>query len=143
MKGGFHMRVVITPLLFIFLIVLRMSLPSFAAVEISEQKTLDLEKSPLDVAVSLNGKWIFVLTDQQKILIFSSDGALNDEIPVDARVDGIQVGGREDIIYLTSRSQTKIQILKLDFIYKINVLGSAFKGKREAPVVIAIFSEFE
>jgi hypothetical protein len=137
------MRIVITPLLFILLTVLSMSLPAFAAVEISGQKTLELEGSPLDMAVSLNGKWIFVLTDQQKILIFSSDGTLNDEIPVDARIDGIQVGGMEDIIYLTSRSEKKIQVIRLDFIHKINVLGSSFKGKHDAPVVIAVFSEFE
>jgi hypothetical protein len=137
------MRVIISALLFIFLTVLCMSLPSFAAVEISEQKTLDLERSPLDVAVSLNGKWFFVLTDQQKILVFSADGKLNDEISVDKSVDGIQVGGREDVIYLTSRIHKKIQVLTLDFIYKINVLGAAFKGKSDAPVVIAVFSEFQ
>jgi hypothetical protein len=137
------MKLVATLLLFLLLIFPGILSTSFAAVEIYQQKTLDLRRTPLDVAVSLNGKWFFVLSDQQEILIFSADGKLNDEIPVERHVDGIQVGGREDVIYLTSRSHKTMQVLMLDFIHDINLLGSPLKGREDAPVTVAVFSEFQ
>jgi len=137
MKGRF------APFLIIFSVLLSASVPSFSEVEISSQKTLDLKKTLLDVAVSLNGKWIFVLTDQHRILVFSEDGNLNDEIPVDKGVNGIQVGAREDMLYLIRRSDKKIQVVMIDFIEEINVLGSPLKGRSDAPVTIAVFSEFQ
>ena len=119
------------------------AVPSPAKVEVSAQRTLELERTPLDVAISLNGKWIFVLTDQQKILVFSVDGKLNGEIPVDKSVDGIRVEGRGDVIFLTSRSNRAVQMLTLDFIHEISEAGRPFKGSRDAAVVIAVFSEFQ
>jgi hypothetical protein len=119
------------------------AVPSPAKVEVSAQRTLELERTPLDVAISLNGKWIFVLTDQQKILVFSVDGKLNDEIPVDKSVDGIRVEGRGDVIFLTSRSNRTVQMLTLDFIHEISEAGRPFKGRNDAPVVVAVFSEFQ
>ncbi|MEE8315279.1 MAG: hypothetical protein V3R70_01890, partial [Syntrophobacteria bacterium] len=44
-----------------------------ATVEWDVKKTLKIEKTPVDVAVSLNGRWVFVLTAQGSILIYSGD----------------------------------------------------------------------
>jgi hypothetical protein len=46
---------------------------SFALVDWEVKKTLKIEKTPVDVAVSLNGRWVFVLTAQGSILIYSGD----------------------------------------------------------------------
>ncbi len=116
---------------------------SLASVEWGIQKTLRMEKSALDVAVSLNGKWIFVLTDQGNILIYSADGKLKDKIDVGNHVDQIKVGQRENILFLNSRKHKTVQIIALDFIQHIDVSGSPFKGPADAPVVIAVFSDFQ
>ena len=63
-----------------------------AAVEWEIQKTLKLEAPPLDVAVSANGKWVFVLTSHGSILIYSSDGVLREKIGVGNHVDEIETG---------------------------------------------------
>jgi len=104
---------------------------------------LKSEESPLDAAVSLNGKWIFVLTDQGSILIYSSDGTLKEKISVGDHVDGIKVGPRENILLLTSRKNKTVQVISLDFIQNIDVSGSPFKGPADAPVVIAVFNDFQ
>ncbi len=44
---------------------------------------------------------------------------------------------------LKSAQDKKIQIVALDFIQQINVSGSPYKGVDDAPVVIAVFSDFE
>jgi len=117
--------------------------PSFAAVEWSIQKKLQLPARPLDVAVSLNDKWIFVLGDRGEVLIFSKDGLLKDKIRVGKHVDQIRVGPAENILYLGSRRSKTVEILALDFIQEIDTAGSPSKGPADAPVVIAVFTDFE
>lgn len=116
---------------------------SFALVDWDVKKTLKIEKTPVDVAVSLNGRWVFVLTAQGSILIYSGDGRLEDEIAVGKHVDGIQVGPEQDILLLSSRKNKTVEILVLDFIQNIDVSNSPFKGPADAAVTIAVFSDFQ
>jgi hypothetical protein len=114
-----------------------------ATVEWDVAGTLNLKEKPRDAAMALNGKWIFVLTDKGDILIYSTDGKLEDTISVGTGVEGIKVGPREDVLLLTSGKDKTVQIITLDFIQEINVSGSPFKGKAEAPVAVATFNDFE
>ncbi len=116
---------------------------SSATVEWDVAGTLNLKEKPRDAAMALNGKWIFVLTEKGEILIYSSDGKLEDTISVGQGVEGIKAGPREDVLLLTSGKAKTVQIITLDFIQEINVSGSPFKGKAEAPVAVATFNDFE
>ena len=133
--------------LFIFLLVpvilLTLCPHSFALVDWDVKKTLKIEKTPVDVAVSLNGRWVFVLTTQGSILIYSGDGRLEDEITVGKHVDGIKVGPEQDILLLFSRKNKTVKILVLDFIQNIDVSNSPSKGLADAAVTIAVFSDFQ
>jgi len=116
---------------------------SSATVEWDVQSTLKLDKKVRDAAMSLDGKWIFVLTVKGEILIYSSAGKLKDTISVGKSVEGIRAGPREDVLLLTSGKAKTVQIITLNFIQEINVSGSPFKGKAEAPVAVATFNDFE
>ena len=116
---------------------------ALATVEWNIERTLNLEAPPLDVVVSLNGKWIFVLTDRGTILIYSPEGSLKEKIQIGEHIDQIQVGPKEDILLLKSKKNKTVQVLSIDFIKEINVSGAPFKGPADAPVVIAVFSEFQ
>ena len=129
--------------LFIPVILLTLCPPSSGLVDWDVKKTLKIEEAPVDVAVALNGRWIFVLTAQGSILIYSGDGRLEDEITVGNHVDGIKVGPEEDILLLTSRKNKTVEILVLDFIQNIDVSNSPFKGPTDAAVTIAVFSDFQ
>lgn len=114
-----------------------------AAVEWDVTKTLNIKKTPLDVAVSVNGRWVFVLTQQGSILIYSVDGKLEDEVSVGKHIDGIEVGPEEDILLLSSRKNKTVQILLLAFIQNFDISNSPFKGRVDAPVEIAVFGDFQ
>jgi len=117
--------------------------PCFAEVEWSIQNRLQMESSPIDVAVSLNDKWVFVLNDRGEVLIFLSDGSLKEKIQVGRHIDQIKVGPRDNLLYLNSRKNKTVEIVDLDFIQNINAAGSPYKGPVDAPVVIAVFTDFE
>jgi DNA-binding beta-propeller fold protein YncE len=118
---------------------------SFASdnVEWDVYKTLKLEESPIDVAVSPDGKRIFVLTDQGKVVIYSSSGNMEAQIDVGKHVNQLKLGPRGDSLILSSGKNKTVEIVTIDFIQKINVSDSPFKGPEDAAVVIAVFDDFE
>ena len=140
---GLHMKARLVVFLFVPVILITLCPQSSGRVDWDVKKTLKLEKTPVDVAVSLNGRWVFVLTAQGSILIYSGDGRLEDEITVGNHVDGIKVGPEQDILLLTSRKNKTVEILVLDFIQNIDVSNSPFKGPADAAVTIAVFSDFQ
>jgi hypothetical protein len=130
----------------IFLMTLSLLLTWFAyspaKVEWDVQGTLIIKENIRDVAMSLNGRWIFVLTDKGEVLIYPPDG-IKESITVGDSIDGIKAGPREDILLLTSRKNSTVKVITLDFIQDINVADSPFKGPADAPVVIATFDDFQ
>jgi WD40 repeat protein len=118
---------------------------SFASdnVEWNVYKTLQLEESPIDVAITPDGRRIFVLTDKGEIGIYSSAGKIEAKIDVGKHVDQLKLGPRGDSLILSSGKNKTVEIVTIDFIQNINVSGSPFKGPADAPVVIAVFDDFQ
>ncbi len=142
-KGGFGVKPRKTVFLLSLFIGVAFVSDGFPSVEWDIRSTLKLEVSPLGVAFSTNGRWIFVLTEQGEILIYSGDGKLNDKFTVGKHVGGIEAGHREDTFFLTSRKNKTVYVITLNFIYDIKVSGSPFKGPADAPVVIAVFDDYQ
>jgi protein-disulfide isomerase len=132
---------------FLYLLIgLAVSASSHAEVEMTVARTLTLEETPLDTALSATGKYILVLTDKGKVLVYTLDGKLNDTIPVDKSIDSIRPappGAREEILFLVSSKKKTVQIAVLEFVQDINIAGAPFKGAADAPVTIVIFTDFQ
>ncbi|MGD1969136.1 MAG: hypothetical protein PVH74_06420 [Desulfobacterales bacterium] len=112
-------------------------------VEWSVLQTLQLDATPIDVALTPDGRKIFVLTDQGKVLVFSRSTKPDAKIDVGNHVDRIKSGPRGDTLILSSGKNKTIQVISIDFIQTINTSGSPFKGPEDAPVVIAVFDDFQ
>lgn len=114
-----------------------------SSVDWSVLKTLQLEVVPMDMAVSRDGKRIFVLTEQGQILIYSPAGSVIDKIDVGNSFDHIKVGPGGERLILSSRKNKSIRFIMLDYIQNISITGSPFKGPKDAPVVVAVFDDFQ
>lgn len=117
--------------------------PSHGTVEWGVRTKIKMDASPRDVAVSLDDKWVYVLNDEGEILVYSKEGTLKERLKVGKHVDRIEVGPRENLLFLSSRQKKVVEIIELDFIRNINTAGSPFKGPENAPVVIAVFDDFQ
>jgi hypothetical protein len=106
-------------------------------------QTLNLDASPIDVAVTYDGRKIFVLTDQGEILVYSSSKKPDAKINVGKHVDRLKLGPRGDTLILSSEKNKTVQMVTIDFIQTINTSGSPFKGKEDAPIVVAVFDDFQ
>jgi len=134
---------------FLFAILLFIASPCPATtVQIQGQHKFSLTTKPIAVAASMDGKWIFALVDSGNVQIFSADGQLAGSIPTNPGMDHITVAGggligKPDTIILSSKQNSQIQTIQVDFAVDIDTSSAPFLGKAEAPVVITVFSDFQ
>jgi DNA-binding beta-propeller fold protein YncE len=114
-----------------------------ATVEWEVLNTLKLEAPPLDVAISPDGKSVFVLTHEGNIHIYEVDGRLKDKIEIGEKIDQINLDPQGKLLFATSRQNKTVKVIALDFIKQISTKVSPYKGLEDAPVVIADFSDFQ
>ena len=97
----------------------------------------------LDFVITGNGRSIFVLTQNGNIYVYTPEGRHQNKIEVGKHIDQIKLGPRGANLFATNRQNQTVEVIALDFIHKISIQGSPFKGPENAPVVIAEFSDFE
>jgi DNA-binding beta-propeller fold protein YncE len=107
------------------------------------EKTWNLPAKPLDIVYALDGKRVFILTDQHTVLVYDNQGELTGTIPVDKGVTSIDIAPRGEKLYLINQETKTFSDLNIDFIVNINTTGSPFRGQAKAPVTIALFTDFE
>jgi len=129
----------------IYLVVLIFCFSSLAWAEVEKTvaKTLQLESKPIDMALSADGKFTFVLTEGGKILIYDLSGQVKDTITVSETV--VRIGSSPDGSFLLLADSTKntIDVVKLDYVVDIDISNLPFKGPENAPVVVAVFRDYQ
>jgi protein-disulfide isomerase len=138
MKGRFAL------LLLTSLIVLTWSVCIQAQDDWQVRRSFNLEgATPLDVELSARGKWIFVLTDKGEILVYAPNGTLKDTISVGKHIDGIEPGPVEDVLVIKSTEKKTLELITVDLVQSINISDSPVRGPAEAPVALAVYTDFQ
>ncbi len=114
-----------------------------AAAELTPIKELNLNAKPLDVAAAPDGQKLFVLTPGEILVYSVPEGAVTDRIPVEKDFDGIAFFPQGNTLVLTSSVKNALKTVLLDFIYDIDITGLPVKGPKDAPVTIAVFSDYQ
>ena len=130
-------------LMLAMLLVLAASAGTMAEVEWNVVQSLSLDSAPRDVTVTLDGRTLYVLTEKGDILVYDNQGNLKETIAIGPDADSLKIGQNEDVLYVISRKKKTIETIQLDFIKQINIEGAPFQGPEDAPVVIAVFSDFQ
>ncbi len=115
----------------------------FAEVEWNIIQTFKLDATPIDTAVSPDGRRIYVLTEDGNIHIYSANGIREEKIQVGNQIDQINLDPKGEYLFISSRQNKTVKIIALNFIYDLDTTGAPFKGAKNAPVVIAVFSDFQ
>jgi DNA-binding beta-propeller fold protein YncE len=114
-----------------------------AELEWTFRKQVPLTSAPLDNAVSADGQSLYILSAGE-ILVYSltQNKAIN-TIPIDRDYDSIAVSPRGNSLIISSSTGKSFKIIDLEFIYNIDVSGLPLKGPADAPVTIAVFSDYQ
>ena len=99
-----------------------------AKVEWKVQSALQLQEAPVDIEMSRNGEWLYVLTDSGHLFIYSSEGIFNGRIEVGKAFDRVTPGPSEETIFLSSRQQKRIESIEVSYTLSIDISGSPFRG---------------
>jgi DNA-binding beta-propeller fold protein YncE len=117
--------------------------PGNAAAEWEVVRSLNTGTRPLDVAVSMDGRSVFVLTEDGVLSIYTPDGALTETFQLAKDAERIAIAPDGERVYVTSRQGKRVDVVQLDFVREIALAGSPAKGPERAPVTIAVFSDFQ
>ncbi|MBT8355600.1 MAG: hypothetical protein KJO60_13815 [Desulfofustis sp.] len=102
-----------------------------------------LPYSPVDMVQSVDGKYIYILTDNNKLLIYEPNGNLKASVDVDPGVVAIDTDARGENVLLVDKDNKSFSVYSVDFVSDVDVSGAPFKGNADAPVTVAVFSDFE
>jgi len=114
-----------------------------AALEWKIIQNLDLKTTPLDIASSADGLWLFILIPGEILVFSAQEGKITEHVPVDPTFDRITSFPRGNVLAITSSTQKSLQIIYLETVHKIDVTGLPFKGPQDAPVTIAVFTDYQ
>lgn len=116
--------------------------PKVGNLDWAVQTTWKLTAKPIDFVQSLDNKMVFVLGDDNKVHIYSFNGNLLGEIPVDKSTVAIDIAPRGEMLYLIDSTNT-YSAINISFTQNIDVSDAPFLGKKDAPVTMVVFSDFQ
>ena len=114
-----------------------------AAIEWRIIQDLDLKTTPLDIASSADGLWLFILAPGEILVFSAQEGKITERVPVDPTFDRITSFPRGNVLSISSSTRKVLQIIYLETVYKIDVMGLPFKGPQDAPVTLAVFTDYQ
>jgi high-affinity nickel permease len=116
---------------------------SDAAVYSNELASFQHKGKIVDTAVSGDGSLFFALTDNKEILVQSLNGMPPTQLQIDRDYDTITTSPVANIIFLTDSDAQITKLFEIDIIQEFSYEGTPFKGPEDAPVTIAVFSDFQ
>ena len=134
-----------TGLFSLFLLLAATTLPGFVRAEVDWQarKTIKTEQAPLDIHVTADGKRTFILTEGGRLEIYDSNARIIDTIEVDPATNILSADGTGGRVFLGNSKNSSVHELRIEYIADFSYGGSPFLGNSEAPIVLAVFSDFQ
>ena len=117
--------------------------PVSAELEWTFRKPVPLASAPLDNAVSTDGQLLYMLSAGEILVYSLTRNQTINTIPIDKDYDRISVSPRGNSLIVTSSAGKSLKIIDLEFVYQIDISGLPLKGPADAPVTIAVFSDYQ
>jgi len=112
-------------------------------VEWSVEQTWPVTGKTLSMVHSLDGKLVYILNDKQEVQVFNNQGELQGSIPVDKGVSAIDIAPQGETLYFVDDINNTYSSISVSLVVDVDISGSPFKGPADAPVTIALFTDFE
>jgi len=114
-----------------------------AELEWTFREQVPLTSAPLDNAVSADGQSLYILSAGEILVYSLTQNKIVNTIPIENEYDNIAVSPRGNSLIVTSSAGKSLKIIDLEFVYNIDISGLPLKGPADAPVTIAVFSDYQ
>lgn len=114
----------------------------FAGLEWKTLQKVKLAAQALDVTASFDGKLIFSLTPGAILVYAADENRFIDRIPVASGFTRIAFSHEERLV-LSAADPARLEIIKYDRVYDINIDNRPFKGAADAKVTLVVFDDYQ
>ena len=115
-----------------------------AEIERGDSRSFKLDAKPIDMTITADGKYSFVLTEGGRVLSYdNASGELNGTLKVSESSVSIATSPGGEFLLLADSKNNTLEMVGISFVVDIDVTGLPFKGPADAPVVIAVFSDYQ
>ena len=130
-------------LMFCIAVAFCFSTHALAEVEWNTLNDVDLQETPLDIAVSRDGMTAFILCEKSIKLYSIREGKVTDTIPITASFSQIALSPDGQTLLLTDTKNKQLSVIRVTPIYDIKIGQSPVIGKAGAPVSIFAFMDYQ
>jgi protein-disulfide isomerase len=114
-----------------------------AQVEGTISEELDLKSPPVDMCVSADGKWLYVLSAGEVAVYSFAEGEIVNRIAVDKAFDRMLYIKEKNSLVVSSSSDNTVQIIQLEEVYQFDTSGLPYQGSKRAPITLVVFSDYQ
>jgi len=132
--------------LFLFLavtITLCLSASVLAKVEWSIVNRIELEDSPLDLAVSRDGTTAYILCEKGLLIYSIVQNKVTDTIQLKGKFSQIEISPGGENLLLTDTEKKQVSIIRISQIYDIKIGQSPIIGQVDASVNVFAFLDYQ
>jgi hypothetical protein len=129
-----------------FLLLAAVALPAVApgdGFELLDRRVIPVQGEVLDLEASADGQWTFVLTSLGKVAVYDAAGGLVQTIDVDRGYNRLEFFDGSNRLLLGGTGRRELIVINLAMRYDIDTAGSPHRGPQDAPVTIAVYSDFQ
>jgi len=114
-----------------------------AEVEWRNLKNIDLQETPLDIAVSMDGLTAYILCEKSIKIYSVPEGKVTDTIPSSGNFSQVAISPDGETLLLTDMENKQLSVIRVTPIYNIDIGQSPIIGKADAPVTIFAFVDYQ
>jgi hypothetical protein len=132
--------------LFLFLavtITLCISTSVLAKVEWSIVNRIELEDSPLDVAVSRDGTTAYILCEKSLLIYSILQNKVTDTVQLRGKFSQVAISPGGENLLLTDTEKKQVSIIRVSQIYDIKIGQSPIIGQVDASVNVFAFLDYQ
>ena len=106
-------------------------------------KDLDVKAAPLEVASSADGNRLFILTPGEILVYSVPEDAFTERISIGREFDRMALLTQPDRLAISSSTKNTLQVILLETVHKIDATGLPYRGPENAPVIVAVFTDYQ
>jgi DNA-binding beta-propeller fold protein YncE len=129
--------------MFFVAIVLSFATGAFAKVEWEILKSITLEDTPKDVAISKDGSSVYILCKKSIQIYSTRSNKVTGNIPLKDEFSQIAISPDGEKFFLTKTKGKEVSIIQISQTYDIPIGNSPIIGKKGAPVTFFAFLDFQ
>ena len=134
-----------TILCFLFILIGGLYGPRYLHAEMAWRviQETDLKEQPLDMVTALDGKTLFILVPGEILIQDMNSAEITQRISVGKEFDRLTYSFRKNALILSSSSAKTLKVIQLERIFEFDFSGLPHLGLDNAPVTVAVFTDYQ